>query len=31
LDEESKPFAVNKLTDLYPAFSKSMSDDDLDI
>jgi outer membrane protein assembly factor BamC len=31
LDDESKPFAVNKLTDLYPAFSKTMSADDLDI
>jgi outer membrane protein assembly factor BamC len=31
LDEESTPFPVNKLTDLYPTFSKTMSDDDLDI
>jgi outer membrane protein assembly factor BamC len=31
LDEESNPFEVNKLTDLYPTFSKTMSADDLDI
>ena len=31
LDENSIPFAVNKLTDLYPLFSKTMADDDLDI
>lgn len=31
LDGESKPFLVNKLTDLYPKFSKTMSADDLDI
>ncbi|WP_339725117.1 outer membrane protein assembly factor BamC [uncultured Paraglaciecola sp.] len=31
LDNESKPFLVNKLTDLYPKFSKTMSADDLDI
>ena len=31
LDEESNPFPVNKLTDLYPTFSKTMSADDLDI
>ena len=31
LDNESKPFLVNKLTDLYPAFSKSMSANDLDM
>ena len=31
LDDESNPFPVNKLTDLYPAFSKTMSTDDLDI
>lgn len=31
LDDESKPFLVNKLTDLYPKFSKTMSDDNLDI
>jgi outer membrane protein assembly factor BamC len=31
LDDESNPFPVNKLTDLYPAFLKTMSADDLDI
>ena len=31
LDEESQPFPVDKLTNLYPTFSKNMSDDDLDI
>lgn len=31
LDEQNKPFPANKLTDLYPVFSKNMSDDDLDI
>jgi outer membrane protein assembly factor BamC len=31
LDDESKPFPVNKLTDLYPTFSKNMSDNNLDI
>ncbi|MBU3005217.1 outer membrane protein assembly factor BamC [Paraglaciecola arctica] len=31
LDDESKPFLVNKLTDLYPKFSKTMSADNLDI
>lgn len=31
LDEENKPFEVNKLTDLYPIFSRNMSADDLDI
>lgn len=31
LDNESKPFLVNKLTDLYPKFSRTMSADDLDI
>jgi outer membrane protein assembly factor BamC len=31
LDDENKPFLVNKLTDLYPKFSKFMSADDLDI
>jgi outer membrane protein assembly factor BamC len=31
LDNESIPFPVNKLTDLYPTFSKNMSDDNLDI
>ena len=31
LDNESVPFPINKLTDLYPPFSKSMSDDQLDI
>jgi len=31
LDDESNPFPVNKLTDLYPTFSKTMSSDDLDI
>ncbi|MFT6988959.1 MAG: outer membrane protein assembly factor BamC [Paraglaciecola sp.] len=31
LDDESNPFPVNKLTDLYPTFSKTMSDNDLDI
>jgi outer membrane protein assembly factor BamC len=31
LDDESNPFPVNKLTDLYPTFSKTMSADDLDI
>ena len=31
LDDESTPFPVNKLTDLYPTFSKTMSDDNLDI
>jgi outer membrane protein assembly factor BamC len=31
LDDESNPFPVNKITDLYPAFSKTMSSDDLDI
>ena len=30
-DDESNPFPVNKLTDLYPTFSKTMSADDLDI
>jgi outer membrane protein assembly factor BamC len=30
-DDESNPFSVNKLTDLYPTFSKTMSADDLDI
>ena len=31
LDDENTPFPVNKLTDLYPSFSKTMSADDLDI
>jgi len=31
LDDESTPFPINKLTDLYPTFSKTMSDDNLDI
>ncbi|MFQ3189808.1 MAG: outer membrane protein assembly factor BamC [Paraglaciecola sp.] len=31
LDDESNPFPVNKLTDLFPTFSKTMSADDLDI
>lgn len=31
LDEQSTPFEVNKLTDLYPTFSRTMSADDLDI
>jgi len=31
LDDDSNPFPVNKLTDLYPAFLKTMSADDLDI
>jgi outer membrane protein assembly factor BamC len=31
LDNASKPFPVNKLTDLYPAFLETMSADDLDI
>ena len=31
LDEESQPFPVDKLTNLYPTFSKNMSDDHLDI
>jgi outer membrane protein assembly factor BamC len=31
LDDESKPFPVNKITDLYPTFSRTMSADDLDI
>lgn len=31
LDEESKPFPVNKVTDLFPVFSKTMSAEDLDI
>ena len=30
-DDESNPFPINKLTDLYPTFSKTMSADDLDI
>ena len=30
-DDENVPFPVNKLTDLYPTFSKNMSDNDLDI
>jgi outer membrane protein assembly factor BamC len=31
LDDESKPFPVNKITNLFPAFAKTMSADDLDI
>lgn len=31
LDDESTPFEVNQLTDLYPTFSKTMSADNLDI
>ena len=31
LDNESKPFPVNKITKLFPTFAKNMSDDDLDI
>lgn len=31
LDDESNPFPVNKLTDLFPTFSNTMSADDLDI
>jgi outer membrane protein assembly factor BamC len=31
LDNQSNPFPVNKLTDLYPPFLKTMSADDLDI
>jgi outer membrane protein assembly factor BamC len=31
LDNESKPFPVNKVTDLFQTFSKTMSADDLDI
>ena len=31
LDDDSNAFPVNKLTDLYPAFLKTMSADDLDI
>jgi outer membrane protein assembly factor BamC len=31
LDDESNPFPVNKLTNLFPTFSKTMSADDLDI
>jgi outer membrane protein assembly factor BamC len=31
LDDESNPFPVNKLTDLFPTFLKTMSADDLDI
>lgn len=31
LDEQSNAFPVNKLTDLYSTFSKTMSDDNLDI
>lgn len=31
LDNESKPFPVNKITDLYQVFSKVMSAEDLDI
>jgi|TARA_B110000240_G_scaffold196588_1_gene249144 outer membrane protein assembly factor BamC len=31
LDDESNPLPVNKLTDLYPMFSKTMSTNDLDI
>lgn len=31
MDDESAPFPVNKLTDLYPTFSETMSADDLDI
>lgn len=31
LDKESKPFQVNKLTDLFSTFSKTMAADDLDI
>jgi outer membrane protein assembly factor BamC len=31
LDDESNPFPVNKLTDLFPTFFKTMSADDLDI
>jgi outer membrane protein assembly factor BamC len=31
LDQENIPFPVNKLTDLYPKFSKTMSSADLDI
>ena len=31
LDDDSNSFPVNKLTDLYPAFLKTMSADDLDI
>lgn len=31
LDDESNPFPINKLTDLYPTFLKTMSADDLDI
>ena len=30
-DNENVPFPVNKLTDLYPTFSKKMSDNNLDI
>ncbi|MCF2948954.1 outer membrane protein assembly factor BamC [Paraglaciecola aquimarina] len=31
LDNESKPFPVNKVSELYPVFSKTMSTEDLDI
>jgi outer membrane protein assembly factor BamC len=31
LDDENNPFPVNKLTNLFPTFSKTMSSDDLDI
>lgn len=31
MDEESNPFAVDQLTDLYKPFSENMSDDNLDI
>jgi outer membrane protein assembly factor BamC len=31
LDNESKPFPANKLSDIYPTFSRTMSDADLDI
>ncbi|WP_299076897.1 outer membrane protein assembly factor BamC [uncultured Paraglaciecola sp.] len=31
LDEENTPFPMDKLTDLFPTFSKTMSDDNLDI
>jgi len=31
LDNESKPFPVNKITNLFPTFAKNMSDDDLDL
>lgn len=31
MDDESKPFAANKLTDLFQSFSEIMSADDLDI